>query len=43
MLFGDIDVLIHLGLYKRPMHSTDIPIDLFESLACKVSLKLNGL
>lgn len=39
-LFGDVDVLINLGLYKRPMRSPDIPIDLFESLACKVPGKI---
>lgn len=39
-LFGDSDILINLGLYKRPMHSADIPLDLFESLACKTMSKL---
>ena len=42
MLFGDIDILIHLRMYIRPMHSTDIPIDLFESLACKLPKSFSG-
>lgn len=39
-LFGDSDILIQLGLHKRPMHSADIPLDLFESLACKAISKI---
>ena len=42
ILFGDIDILIHMGMYQRPMYSTDIPIDLFESLACKMPTSLAG-
>lgn len=39
-LFGDSDILIHLGLHSRPMHSHDIPVDLFDSLACKPITRL---
>jgi hypothetical protein len=43
VLFGDLDILIQLGLHRRSMHSSDIPIDLFQSLACKLPSKFNGL
>jgi hypothetical protein len=39
-LFGDSDILIHLGLHTRPMHSSEIPVDLFDSLACKPITRL---